>query len=327
MPDNADQATAATMVGSRRDVLLGATAVAGMALAQPALSLPRRAHLRTSGAKIMTTIKVKDGTEIFFKEWGTGQPIVFHHGWPLSGDDWDTQMMYFSAKGFRVIAHDRRGHGRSSPASSGNDMDTYAADVAAVTAHLGLRDAIHIGHSTGGGEAIRYVAKYGSGGRVAKAVLIGAIPPRLSRSATNPNGVPPEAIDGIRAGTAANRADFYNGFATGPFYGFNRAGAKVLPAVSENWMRQAMVGDIKAQYDCITAFADTDFTADLQSIDQPVLILHGEDDQICPIDTTGRMAVKLLKNGSIKTYPGYPHGMATIHADVLNPDILAFIRS
>ena len=275
----------------------------------------------------MTTITVKDGTQIFYKEWGTGQPIVFHHGWPLSGDDWDAQMMYFSAKGFRVIAHDRRGHGRSSPASMGNDMDTYAADVAAVTAHLGVRDAIHIGHSTGGGEAIRYVAKYGSGGRVAKAVLIGAIPPRLSRSATNPNGVPPEAIDGIRAGTAANRADFYNGFATGPFYGFNRAGAKVLPAVSENWMRQAMVGDIKAQYDCITAFADTDFTADLQSIDQPVLILHGEDDQICPIDTTGRMAVKLLKNGSIKTYPGYPHGMATIHADVLNPDILAFIRS
>ena len=275
----------------------------------------------------MTTITVKDGTQIFYKEWGTGQPIVFHHGWPLSGDDWDAQMMYFSAKGFRVIAHDRRGHGRSSPASMGNDMDTYAADVAAVTAHLGVRDAIHIGHSTGGGEAIRYVAKYGSGGRVAKAVLIGAIPPRLSRSATNPNGVPPEAIDGIRAGTAANRADFYNGFATGPFYGFNRAGAKVLPAVSENWMRQAMVGDIKAQYDCITAFADTDFTADLKSIEQPVLILHGEDDQICPIDTTGRMAVKLLKNGSIKTYPGYPHGMATIHADVLNPDILAFIRS
>ncbi|MES3048758.1 alpha/beta fold hydrolase [Sphingomonas faeni] len=275
----------------------------------------------------MSTITVKDGTQIFYKEWGTGQPIVFHHGWPLSGDDWDTQMMFFSQQGFRVVAHDRRGHGRSSPASKGNDMDTYAADVAAVTAHLGLRNAVHIGHSTGGGEAIRYVAKYGSGGRVAKAVLIGAIPPRLGRSPSNPNGVPPEAIDGIRAGVAANRADFYNGFATGPFYGFNRTGAKVLPAVSDNWMRQAMVGDIKAQYDCITAFADTDFTADLQSIDQPVLILHGEDDQICPIDTTGRLAVKLLRNGSIKTYPGYPHGMATIHGDVLNPDILAFIRS
>ncbi len=275
----------------------------------------------------MSTITVKDGTEIFYKEWGVGQPIVFHHGWPLSGDDWDTQMMFFSEKGYRVIAHDRRGHGRSSPASSGNDMDTYAADVAAVTAHLGLRNAIHIGHSTGGGEAIRYVAKYGSGGRVAKAVLIGAIPPRLSRSPSNPNGVPPEAIDGIRVGTAANRADFYNGFATGPFYGFNRPGATILSAVSDNWMRQAMVGDIKAQYDCIGAFADTDFTADLKSIDQPVLILHGEDDQVCPIDTTGRLAVKLLKNGSIKTYPGYPHGMATIHADVLNPDILAFIRS
>ena len=275
----------------------------------------------------MSTITVKDGTEIFYKEWGAGQPIVFHHGWPLSGDDWDAQMMFFSQQGYRVVAHDRRGHGRSGPASKGNDMDTYAADVAAVTAHLGLRNAIHIGHSTGGGEAIRYVAKYGSNGRVAKAVLIGAIPPRLTRSPNNPNGVPPEAIEGIRTGTATNRADFYNGFATGPFYGFNRPGAKVLPAVSANWMRQAMVGDIKAQYDCITAFADTDFTADLQSIDQPVLILHGEDDQVCPIDTTGRMAVKLLKNGSIKTYPGYPHGMATIHADVLNPDILAFIRS
>lgn len=275
----------------------------------------------------MSTITAKDGTEIFFKTWGTGQPIVFHHGWPLSGDDWDTQMMFFAEHGYRVVAHDRRGHGRSSPSATGNDMDTYAADVAALTAHLGLRNAVHIGHSTGGGEAIRYVAKYGSGGRVAKAVLISAIPPILARTPANPNGVPPEAIDGIRAGVAANRADFYNGFATGPFYGFNRPGAKILPAVSDNWMRQAMVGDIKAQYDCITAFADTDFTADLKAVEQPVLILHGEDDQICPIDTTGRMAVKLLKHGSIKTYPGYPHGMPTIHADVINADILAFIRS
>jgi non-heme chloroperoxidase len=327
MPDNADQAAVATMIGSRRDVLLGATAVAGMALAQPALSLPRRAQPRTSGAKIMTTITVKDGTEIFYKEWGTGQPIVFHHGWPLSGDDWDTQMMYFSAKGFRVIAHDRRGHGRSSPASTGNDMDTYAADVAAVTAHLGLRDAIHIGHSTGGGEVIRYVAKYGSSGRVAKAVTIGAIPPVLGKSATNPNGVPPEVIDGIRAGVAGNRADFYRAFSTGPFYGFNRTGAKVSTAVSDNWFRQAMAGDIKAQYDCITAFTDTDFTADLRAITQPVLVMQGEDDQVAPLETTGRLAVKLLQHGTLKTYPGFPHGMATTHADVINADILAFLRS
>lgn len=275
----------------------------------------------------MSTIKVKDGTEIFYKEWGTGQPIVFHHGWPLSGDDWDTQMMYFSAMGFRVVAHDRRGHGRSSPSATGNDMDTYAADVAAVTAHLGLRDAIHIGHSTGGGEVIRYVAKYGAGGRVAKAVLIGAIPPMLGKSPSNANGVPPEVIDGIRAGVLGNRAEFYRAFSTGPFYGFNRAGAKISTAVSDNWFRQAMVGDIKAQYDCISAFTDTDFTADLKSISQPVLILHGEDDQIVPVEATSRLAVKLLKHGTLKTYPGLPHGMATTHAEVVNADILAFIKA
>lgn len=275
----------------------------------------------------MSTIKVKDGTEIFYKDWGIGQPIVFHHGWPLSGDDWDTQMMYFAERGYRVIAHDRRGHGRSSPSATGNDMDTYAADVAAVATHLGLRNAVHVGHSTGGGEVIRYVARYGSNGRVAKAVLIGAIPPILGKTAGNPKGVPPEVIDGIRAGVAGNRAQFYRDFAGGPFYGFNRAGAVVSTAVSDNWFRQAMAGDIKAQYDCITAFTDTDFTADLKSIDQPVLVMHGEDDQIAPIATTGRVAVTLLKHGKLKTYPGYPHGMATTHADVINPDILAFIQS
>ena len=275
----------------------------------------------------MSTLKVKDGTDIFYKDWGVGQPIVFHHGWPLSGDDWDTQMMYFAERGYRVIAHDRRGHGRSSPSAIGNDMDTYAADVAAVTTHLGLRNAIHVGHSTGGGEVIRYVARYGSNGRVAKAVLIGAIPPILGKTAGNPDGIPPEVIDSIRAGVAGNRAQFYRDFASGPFYGFNRPGAVVSTAVSDNWVRQAMAGDIKAQYDCITAFTDTDFTADLKSIDQPVLVMHGEDDQVAPIATTGRVAVKLLKHGTLKTYPGYPHGMATTHADVINPDILAFIRS
>ncbi|MEN5363166.1 alpha/beta fold hydrolase [Brevundimonas intermedia] len=275
----------------------------------------------------MSTITVSDGTEIFYKEWGEGQPIVFHHGWPLSGDDWDTQMMFFAQQGYRVIAHDRRGHGRSSPSAKGNDMDTFAADLATVTRHLGLRNAIHIGHSTGGGEVIRYVAQYGGGGRVAKAVLLGAIPPRLGQSPSNPDGVPPAVIDGIRAGVLANRAQFYRDFAAGPFYGFNRPGAVVSQGVIDNWFRQAMAGDIKAQYECITAFTDTDFTADLQSIDQPVLIMHGEDDQVAPIATTSRVAVTLLKNGSLKTYPGFPHGMATTHADVINADILAFIRS
>lgn len=275
----------------------------------------------------MSTITVSDGTEIFYKEWGAGQPIVFHHGWPLSGDDWDTQMMFFAERGYRVIAHDRRGHGRSSPSAKGNDMDTYAADLATVTNHLGLRNAIHIGHSTGGGEVIRYVAQYGGNGRVAKAVTLGAIPPMLGQSPGNPNGVPAAAIDGIRAGVLANRAQFYRDFASGPFYGFNRPGAAVSQGVIDNWFRQAMAGDIKAQYDCIAAFTDTDFTADLKSIDQPVLIMHGEDDQVAPIATTSRVAVTLLKHGRLKTYPGFPHGMATTHADVINADILAFIRS
>ena len=275
----------------------------------------------------MSTITVKDGTQIFYKEWGAGQPIVFHHGWPLSGDDWDNQMMFFADNGFRVIAHDRRGHGRSSPSAKGNDMDTYAADVAAVTTHLGLRNAVHIGHSTGGGEVIRYVARYGGNGRVAKAVTIGAIPPILGKTPGNPNGVPPEAIAGIRAGVIANRAQFYQDFATGPFYGFNRPGAVMSKGISDNWFRQAMAGDIKAQYDCIGAFTDTDFTADLKSIEQPVLLMHGEDDQIAPVETTSRLAIKLLKHGTLKTYPGFPHGMATTHADVINADILAFIRS
>jgi len=275
----------------------------------------------------MSTITVKDGTEIFYKEWGTGQPVVFHHGWPLSGDDWDSQMMYFSERGFRVVAHDRRGHGRSSPASSGNDMDTYAADTDALTSHLGLRDAVHIGHSTGGGEATRYVAQYGGGGKVAKMVLIGAVPPTMLKTPANPGGLPMEAFDGIRAGVLDNRAEFYKGFATGPFYGFNRPGAKILPAVSENWFRQAMMGDIKAHYDCIKAFSETDFTEDLKKIEQPLLLMHGDDDQIVPIADSALLGIKLLKNGTLKVYPGFPHGMATTHADVINPDILAFIRS
>lgn len=272
-------------------------------------------------------ITTKDGTKIFYKDWGAGQPIVFHHGWPLSGDDWDAQMMFFASKGYRVIAHDRRGHGRSSPSASGNDMNTYAADVAALTEHLGLRNAIHVGNSTGGGEVIRYVALYGSGGRVAKAVLIGAITPILMKTSGNPDGVPPEVIDGIRKAVAGNRAQFYKDFSSGPFYGFNRPGATVLTGVSDNWVRQGMAGDIKAQYDCITAFSETDFTADLRKITVPVLVLHGEDDQIAPVAGTARRAVKLLKHATLKTYPGFPHGMATTQADVINADMLAFFQS
>lgn len=272
-------------------------------------------------------ITTKDGTQIFYKDWGAGQPIVFHHGWPLSGDDWDAQMMFFASKGYRVIAHDRRGHGRSSPSAAGNDMNTYAADVAALTEHLGLRNAIHVGHSTGGGEVIRYVALYGDGGRVAKAVLIGAITPILMKTSGNPDGVPPEVIDGIRTAVAGNRAQFYKEFSSGPFYGFNRPGATVPMGVSDNWVRQGMAGDIKAQYDCITAFSETDFTADLRKITIPVLILHGEDDQIAPVAGTARRAVKLLKHATLKTYPGFPHGMATTQADVINADMLAFFQS
>ena len=272
-------------------------------------------------------ITTKDGTQIFYKDWGAGQPIVFHHGWPLSGDDWDAQMMFFASKGYRVIAHDRRGHGRSSPSAAGNDMNTYAADVAALTEHLGLRNAIHVGHSTGNGEVIRYVALYGGGGRVAKAVLIGAITPILMKTSANPDGVPPEVIDGIRKAVAGNRAQFYKEFSSGPFYGFNRAGATVPMGVSDNWVRQGMAGDIKAQYDCITAFSETDFTADLQKITIPVLVLHGEDDQIAPVAGTARRAVKLLKHATLKTYPGFPHGMATTQADVINADMLAFSQS
>jgi len=312
----------------RRNLLVGsAAAIAGSitaigsaqaAVATPAKGKPAGTH------NIITT---KDGTQIFYKDWGAGQPIVFHHGWPLSGDDWDAQMMFFASKGYRVIAHDRRGHGRSSPSAAGNDMNTYAADVAALTEHLGLRNAIHVGHSTGNGEVIRYVALYGGGGRVAKAVLIGAITPILMKTSANPDGVPPEVIDGIRKAVAGNRAQFYKEFSSGPFYGFNRAGATVPMGVSDNWVRQGMAGDIKAQYDCITAFSETDFTADLQKITIPVLVLHGEDDQIAPVAGTARRAVKLLKHATLKTYPGFPHGMATTQADVINADMLAFSQS
>ncbi|WP_256660477.1 alpha/beta fold hydrolase [Pseudomonas sp. G(2018)] len=270
-------------------------------------------------------ITVKDGTRIFYKDWGSGQPIVFHHGWPLSSDDWDTQMLFFLSQGFRVIAHDRRGHGRSTQTASGNEMDTYAADVAELMAYLDIRNAVHIGHSTGGGEVARYVAKHGRG-RVAKAVLIGAVPPIMLRTANNPGGLPLEVFDGLRKAVADNRAQFYRDFPTGPFYGFNRTNANVSEAVIDNWWRQGMNGGIKAQYDCIEAFSETDFTDDLKNIDVPTLVLHGEDDQIVPIADSAHLSIKLLKHGTLKTYPGLPHGMCTTHAEVINRDLLAFIK-
>jgi non-heme chloroperoxidase len=276
----------------------------------------------------MSTVTTKDGVSIFYKDWGpkNAQPIVFHHGWPLSADDWDTQMLYFLGKGYRVVAHDRRGHGRSSQVSDGHDMDHYAADAAAVVAHLNLRDAIHIGHSTGGGEATHYVALHGQG-RVAKLVLIGAVPPVLLKTSANPGGLPIEVFDGLRQQLAANRAQFYWEFASGPFYGYNRPGAKVFQSVIDNWLRQAMMGGAKAQYDGVKAFSETDFTEDLKRIDVPTLVMHGDDDQVVPIAVSALLSSKLLKKGALKVHQGFPHGMCTTHGDVINPELLAFIKS
>jgi non-heme chloroperoxidase len=274
----------------------------------------------------MPTITTQDGTEIFYKDWGTGQPIVFHHGWPLSSDDWDAQLLFFLAHGYRVIAHDRRGHGRSSQTATGNEMDTYAADVAALAAHLDLRDAVHIGHSTGGGEVARYVARHGRG-RVAKAVLIGAVPPIMLKTDANPDGLPMEVFDGFRAALSANRAQFYRDIPAGPFYGFNRPDTHVSQGVIDNWWRQGMMGGAKAHYDCIKAFSETDFTEDLKAIEVPTLVLHGDDDQIVPIADSALLAVKLLRNATLNVYPGLPHGMCTTHADLINRDLLEFVRS
>jgi non-heme chloroperoxidase len=278
-----------------------------------------------TGNDMSDMITTKDGTQIYYKDWGAGQPIVFHHGWPLSSDDWDAQMMFFLARGYRVIAHDRRGHGRSTQTATGNEMDTYASDVAQLAAQLDLRNAIHIGHSTGGGEVARYVARYGKG-RVAKAVLVGAVPPVMVKSERNPGGTPIEAFDGLRAALLANRAQFFRDLPSGPFYGFNRSGAKVSEGVITNWWRQGMMGGAKAHYDCIAAFSETDFTEDLQSIDVPVLILHGDDDQIVPIADSALLSAKLVKNSTLKVYPGLPHGMCTTEPELINRDLLAFIR-
>ena len=276
----------------------------------------------------MSTIATNDGTTIFYKDWGPkdAQPIMFHHGWPLTSDDWDNQMLYFLGKGYRVIAHDRRGHGRSAQVSGGHDMDHYAADAAAVVSHLNLRNAIHVGHSTGGGEATHYVARHGNG-RVAKLVIIAAIPPIMLKTAANPGGLPIEVFDNLRKQLAANRSQFYRDLASGPFYGFNRPGAKVSEAVIGNWWRQGMIGGAKAHYDGIKAFSETDLTEDLKIIDVPTLVMHGDDDQIVPIADSAMLSVKLLKKGTLKVYEKFPHGMCTTHADVVNPDILAFIKS
>ena len=273
----------------------------------------------------MSTITTKDGTQIFYKDWGSGQPIVFHHGWPLSADDWDNQMLFFLEKGYRVIAHDRRGHGRSSQTPTGHDMDTYASDVAELTAELDLRDAIHVGHSTGGGEVTRYVARHGKG-RVSKAVLIAAIPPVMLKSDKNPGGLPIAVFDDLRKQLAANRAQFYIDVPSGPFYGFNRPGAKVSEGMIRNWWRQGMMGGANAHYECIKVFSETDFTEDLKKIEVPVLFMHGDDDQIVPIADSALLAVDLVKNGKLKVYKGLPHGVCTTDPEIINRDLLAFIR-
>ena len=315
---------------TRRGVMTAGLGLAAAAAAMP-FAKPAQASTRTrsKGKSTMSSsmITTKDGTEIFYKDWGTGQPIVFHHGWPLSADDWDGQMMFFLNQGFRVIAHDRRGHGRSSQTATGNDMDTYSADMAELAAHLDLKGAIHVGHSTGGGEVARYVAQHGGNGRVSKAVLIGAVPPIMVKSDKNPGGLPIEVFDGFRAALVANRAQFYRDVPSGPFYGFNRAGAKVFDGVIDNWWRQGMMGGAKAHYDCIKAFSETDFTEDLKRIDVPVLVMHGDDDQIVPFADSAPLSAKLLKKGTLKVYKGFPHGMCTTNADVINADLLAFFKS
>lgn len=274
----------------------------------------------------MATITTTDGTQLYYKDWGTGQPIVFSHGWPLSADDWDAQMLFFLERGYRVIAHDRRGHGRSSQTADGPDMDHYADDLAALTAHLDLDNAVHVGHSTGGGEVVRYLARHGER-RVAKAAIIGAVPPLMVKTAANPGGLAKDVFDGFQAQVASNRAQFYYDVPAGPFYGFNRPGATPAQGVIWNWWRQGMMGSAKAHYDGIVAFSQTDFTDDLKAIAVPVLVMHGDDDQIVPYAASAPLSARLLRNGTLKTYKGFPHGMPTTQAETINADLLAFIQT
>ncbi|WP_438754911.1 alpha/beta fold hydrolase [Pararhizobium sp. O133] len=318
-----------SIASTRRNMMAGTMTLAATAAAMGAKTAEAATkQTATSGASGKTgRVTAKDGTVIFYKDWGPkdGEPIVFHHGWPLSSDDWDNQMLFFLSKGYRVVAHDRRGHGRSGQVSEGHDMDHYASDVAAVVEHLDLRNAVHVGHSTGGGEATRYTAKHGKG-RVSKLVLIGAVPPIMIKTAENPGGLPVDIFDGFRAALAANRSQFYYDVASGPFYGFNRDGVKVSEAMIQNWWRQGMTGAANAHYLGIKAFSETDFTEDLKSIEVPTLVLHGDDDQVVPVADSAVLSAKLLKNATLKIYKGLPHGMATTHADIINADILNFIE-
>lgn len=316
---------------SRRQALL-AGATLSLATTLPVFASETLNALQQEGTIPMTEnyVTTKDGVDIFYKDWGPkdAQPIVFHHGWPLSSDDWDAQMLFFLLNGYRVIAHDRRGHGRSQQVSEGHDLDHYAADASAVFEKLDLRNAVHIGHSTGGGEVARYVANFGEPqGRVTKAVLVAAIPPIMVKTEAYPGGLPIEVFDGFRSALAANRAQFFRDVPAGPFYGFNRDGATVHEGVIQNWWRQGMMGGAKAHYDGIKAFSETDQTEDLKNISVPTLVMHGDDDQIVPIAASAEISVKLLKNGTLKVYKGFSHGMLTVNADVINPDILAFVKS
>jgi non-heme chloroperoxidase len=315
-------------MASRRSFMVagGAMAIAG-SLSWPGAGFGASLPSANQGAHPMNFITAADGVQIFYKDWGPrdAQPLVFHHGWPLTADEWDNQLLFFLAQGYRVIAHDRRGHGRSTQTDTGNDMDTYAADVAALVAALGLKGAVHIGHSTGGGEAAHYVAR-ARPGTVSKLILVGAVPPVMVRKASNPGGLPIEVFDGFRKALAADRSQFYLDIASGPFYGFNRDGAKISKGLVQNWWRQGMVGSAKAHYDCIKAFSETDFTEDLKAIAVPTLVMHGTDDQVVPYADSAPLSAKLLAKGVLKTYEGYPHGMAATNADEINADMLAFIR-
>jgi non-heme chloroperoxidase len=313
---------------SRRNVVAGGVGfVAAASLPGAAFAVaPETADNQNEGAATMSTITTKDGTQIFYKDWGKGQPVVFSHGWPLSADDWDAQMLFFLKHGYRVIAHDRRGHGRSTQVSDGHDMDHYADDLAELTAHLDLNNAVHVGHSTGGGEVAHYLGRHGES-RVAKAVLISAVPPLMMKTPANPGGLPKEVFDGLQAQLAANRSQFYRDLPEGPFYGFNRPGVKASEAIIQNWWRQGMMGGAKAHYDGIVAFSQTDFTDDLKKITVPVLVMHGDDDQIVPYADAGPLSAKLLKHGTLKTYKGFPHGMPTTQADTINADLLAFLKA